>query len=392
MADQMDPIARADPYPGFSEEELARRRASVRRAMEEAELSALLLYGTWAAHDEVQYLSDFAVSWEAALIFPLEGDPTLLVEFFNHLPNARAMARVDDVRWLGADAGETIAEDLGRRSLAEGRVGFAGPISLRRFEQIRKRLPKADLVDFSAQMIEMRLHKSAEELAFIRKGAAFCDLAIEALEREVQPGMVEHDLARIVQSAYLGRGGRNVIHFMGTTPMRKPSLPVPAQHQSNRRIEKGDVLITEISAHYHGYMGQIHRPFAIGEPPIDRYRRMYEVATEAFDRVCAVIRPGASTDEVLDQAEYIHEQGFTIQDSLLHGLNGGNWLPHLWTRRTTLPSSAPMTFEESMTIVVQPAIVTPDGAAGVQVGELLHVTAEGVERMHRYPMRFVECG
>lgn len=89
---------------------------------------------------------------------------------------------------------------------------------------------------------------------------------------------------------------------MATTPMQNPTVCVPAQLQSHRVLEQGDVLITEISAHYHGYPGQILRPFAIGTPPTPQYQRMYNVAAEAFNRIAAVIRDGAPIDAVLMQA------------------------------------------------------------------------------------------
>lgn len=38
-----------------------------------------------------------------------------------------------------------------------------------------------------------------------------------------------------------------------------------------------------------------------------------------------------------------------------------------------------------MTVVVQPNIVTRDGRAGVQAGELLLVTEHGPQRLHAYP-------
>jgi hypothetical protein len=38
-----------------------------------------------------------------------------------------------------------------------------------------------------------------------------------------------------------------------------------------------------------------------------------------------------------------------------------------------------------MTVVVQPNVVTPDGRAGVQTGELLLVTEAGAERLHAFP-------
>ena len=38
-----------------------------------------------------------------------------------------------------------------------------------------------------------------------------------------------------------------------------------------------------------------------------------------------------------------------------------------------------------LTVVVQPNVVTRDGRAGVQTGELLLVTEQGPERLHAYP-------
>src|SRR5260370_37823523 len=104
--------------------------------------------------------------------------------------------------------------------------------------------------------MQLRLVKSEAEIEFLRKGAEFSDLALAALEREARPGLHEYELTAIVEGAYLGLGGKTHIHYMATTPMSHPSVCVPAQHQSHRIIEKSDVLITEISAHYAGDAGQ----------------------------------------------------------------------------------------------------------------------------------------
>ena len=391
MSPSAEPSSTADLYPRFSDAELARRRAAVREAMGEQGVSALVVYGSWAAHNEVQYLSGFPVSWEAVLVFAMEGDSTLLIQFYNHLPNARAMARECDVQWMTLDLGERVRQALAERGLDEGRIGYAGPWPVQRLAPVQAALPKAEVVDFGGPLMGMRLVKSAEELDWIRRGAELSDAAIEALEREARPGMTEHELAAVVQGAYLGQGGRNVIHFLGATPMADPSMCVPRQHQTHRPLETGDVMLTEISAHFYGYMGQTLRPFAIGAPPTDEYRRMYDVAVEAYDRVCGVLRAGATVEDVLDVGDWIHEQGFLIHDDLLHGINGGNWTPIVWTRKQR-PGAPAFTFVEGMTVVVQPAVITEDASRGVQVGELLHVTADGVERLHRYPMRFIECG
>ena len=45
-----------------------------------------------------------------------------------------------------------------------------------------------------------------------------------------------------------------------------------------------------------------------------------------------------------------------------------------------------------MTVVVQPNVVTLDHRAGVQCGELVHVTVDGVERLHRAPRGLARVG
>jgi len=360
--------------------------------MREANLSALLLYGTVSAYNEVLYLSNFPATREAILVFPGEGEPTLFVQMFNHVPNARQVACIADVRWGGPDTAAVAAGNLQGRGLGESRIGIAGMLPFKQYEFIRRTLPQAVLVDFTPQMVQLRLVKSEEEIAFLRKGAEFSDRAIEALEREVRPGINEYELAAIVEYAYLGLGGKTHIHYMAATPMRNPGVCVPAQHLSNRVLEQGDVLITEISAHYHGYPGQILRPFTIGEPPTAEYQRMYNAAAEVFHRIAGVIRAGATSDEVLDAAEYIHTAGFTIYDDLVHGFGCGYLPPILRTRRTSARTPQPFTFQEKMTVVIQPNVITADERMGVQVGELVRVTHGGVESLHRYPMRFVQCG
>lgn len=379
-------------YPRFSDAEFARRYAAVREAMAEGNIAALIVYGTPRADAEVSYLTNFLVSREAVLIFPLEGEPTLFVQYFNHLPNARKVAAIDDVRWGGPDTIAAIAENLRERGIGAARFGVVGALPWNRYNQLWPSLRGAIFEDFTPRFLQLRQIKSEEEIAFLRRGAEFSDRAIAALEGEMHPGMREVELTAIVEGAYLGLGGRTHIHYMATTPMSNPSVCVPAQYQSDRVIERGDVLITEISALYHGYPGQILRPFAIGMPPTDDYQRMFDVALETFTRITGVLRDGATADDVLDAAEYIHTSGYTICDDLLHGFGGGYLQPTLRTRRTSARPPQPYTFRENMTVVIQPNVITEDQRMGVQLGELVRITRDGVESLHHCPRRFIQCG
>ena len=45
-----------------------------------------------------------------------------------------------------------------------------------------------------------------------------------------------------------------------------------------------------------------------------------------------------------------------------------------------------------MTVVIQPNVITEDEYMGVQVGQLVRITGNGVESLHKYPMRFIRAG
>jgi Xaa-Pro aminopeptidase len=358
--------------------------------MERHDVGQLLVYGAGRAPD-VQYLSNWPGTREAYLLLPRQGDATLLVQFNNHVPSAARTSTVTDVRWAG-NGNEAVVTAIRDRAVRGLRVGIVGPIPWRVAQRIRERVPGVQLIDLTPELRALRSIASAEELDMLREAARITDLAMEALEREVRPGLRENELAGIVESAIARGGGTPGIHFMSTTPMRAPEIGVPAQIQSSRIIAKGDVLITEITAHHWGYGGQIHRAFAVGAHPTDDYRRIHDAAVETYERICAVLRDGATVADVLDAAEIVHERGYTTYDDLLHGTD--QLPPVLQTRRTARgPQPEDFTFREDMVVVVQPNIVRDSsGRMGVQVGETVRVTRKGTERLHRYPMTFVRCG
>jgi Xaa-Pro aminopeptidase len=384
-------VAERDRYPTYSDTEYTRRRAAVSAKLAEDDLDALLVYGAGRSAD-IEYLTGWPGSREAFLIVPPEGDMTLLVQLFNHVPNARRVAVIDDVRWAGPHSVAGVRAVIGDLGVAKRRIGLAGPWPWRDVDALRAELAPTEFVDATGILRGLRTIRSDEELARLRIAARMTDAAMRALERDVRPGMREHELAAIVEGAYLASGGTNAIHFMATTPMREPAIGVPSQIASSRVIEAGDVLITEIGAEWWGQAGQIHRAYAIGVEPTGEYSRLHDVAVDAYERIVAVLRDGATVGDVLDAAEIIHERGLTVYDDLLHGT--AQLPPIIQTRRTKRTQwDEDFVFRENMAVVVQPNVTTDEsGRMGVQVGETVRIARGGVERVHDYPMRFIVCG
>ena len=226
----------------------------------------------------------------------------------------------------------------------------------------------------------------------IRAGAALSDAALLALRRDARGGLSEHDLVAIVEASYLPQGGTTHIHYLGATAMTDPDLCVPRQFPTDRKLRAGDVVLTELSAARGGYYGQVLRTLTVGADPRYEYSRLHELALAVYDQICGSIRPGVSSETILDIAEKIHDAGFTIYDDLVHCAVGGVYAPFLRTRRTTRGAGHKFAFEKDMVIVVQPNIVTPDHLMGVQVGDMLRVTASGVESFQAVPREILACG
>ena len=376
-------------YPTFSDQEMARRHKAIQALMDQEGVDALLVYGTGRYASDVYWLTDWPCSREAYVLFQSGKEPVVLMQLFNHFPMAKVMSIVRDVRWAGANTANSVLDLVQDRGLEAKKIGLVGSLPYQHYNRLREKFPKASFADLSGKMRTMRAVRSAEEIDRIHLASKLTDQSIEALAQGLKPGMREDEIPAIIEPVYLKQGGYAGIHFMSSMPMRHPDFPVPSQFQSNRKLEKGDCLITEISGAYSGYSGQIHRSFSIGEGPTPEWQKMHDAAVEGFETLARVIKDGVTTAEAEEAAEIIHKRGYSIYDDLVHGVN--QYPPIFQTKTTKRHDSREMTFRENMVIVIQPNLMTHDEKMGLQFGETLRVTKKGCESLNAYPREWVIC-
>ncbi|MBI4523761.1 MAG: aminopeptidase P family protein [Deltaproteobacteria bacterium] len=376
-------------FPRFSDEEMVARHKSVSALMDQANLDALLVYGAGRFASEIYWLTDWPGGREAYVLLQRDKDPVLLMQLYNHVPMARVLSVVRDVRWAGPNTGNGIAGLVKERGLSSRRVGLVGSIPHTQHQKIRERIPQTELVEMGGKFRMLRTIKSPAEIARIRLASRLTDDSMQALAEGIKPGMREDELPALIEPAYLKAGGYAGIHFMTSMPMREPHFPVPAQFQSNRRLQNGDCLITEISGTYWGYSGQIHRTYSLGEGPTPEWKKLHDAAVEAFETLASVIKDGTSIREAEEAAEIIHQRGYTIYDDLIHGAN--QYPPIIQTRSTARHEEGEIVFRENMVIVIQPNVITKDEKMGLQFGETLVVRKNGCESLNAFPREWIVC-
>jgi Xaa-Pro aminopeptidase len=310
------------------------------------------------------------------------------VQPHNHVPNAREASSIRVERG-GLSSAVTVARHITDAGVRKGTIGYAGEVPVQSYLAWQRELAGCELKDVSSSFQRLRLVKSAEEIEWLRNGAALTDAALENLIASVKPGMREYELGALVESIALAQGGLPHLYYMSSGPQDGTGVCVPRQNLSHRVLEHGDVINTEISVSYWGYSGQAHRPVFLQAQPNSLYRQLWDTALEAYQRCMACLRHGATSEDVLDAAEVIADRGFTINDGFLHGFGIGLLPPSIGTRQAKrgIPKP-PFRFVENMCVVVQPNVVTPDERAGVQLGNLVRITRDGVECLHRLPLQY----
>jgi Xaa-Pro aminopeptidase len=373
-------------YPRYSADEMARRRAAVEAALAEAGCDHLVFCGANRAGSAVQWLTQWSVTVEAiGVLTPRERD-ALFVQWINHAPLARRLAPDAEVAWGGESSIRAAIAVLEQRGAKENRVGVIGAMNFEQHAALAARFGR--IANLNRTYVRLRRVKSGEEIDWLRIGAWLSDRGMAGLRDGLTAGLDERALGDLIERAYIREGGTNVIHFIGATSMHDPRLGVPAQFPSTRKVAKGDIVFAEISAAFWDHSGQVLRSFAVGEDPPPLYRALHDTADAAFDAVAAVLRHGATPAQVIEAAGVIEDAGFTIIDDLLHGYGGGYFPPILGSRSRPAGPIPEEPFEAGMTVVIQPNVVTPDGKAGVQTGELVLITQTGIERLHAFPRGF----
>ena len=392
-------------YPRFSAAEFERRNQLARDLMRKESLQALVIFGNSGMyrHNEanVYWLTNYLDLHHNYLVLPLEGQPALLIGLINHVPNARLISVIEDTHWGTYEPAKEIVAQLKKNGIGKGHVGLVGVnatfnmgMPYQHFAVLSQSLPEIEWVDVTRAFASLRVIKSEEEFQWLKKAAKFTDTTVAALEKEIKFGMTEFEVVGIIEGAYRSKGGQPHLAYLRSMPMDAPTACVPSQNVTDRIIQKGDVIIMEISASYWGYSGQIQRPIAVGCDPTPEWRKLFEIGEQAYGRICEALRPNATEGDVIRAASFIGESGYRIYDDLIHGF-GVDIQPPLidqscckyWDGKNSAPAGR--SIAKDMAIVVQPNPITPDERMGLQVGGLTRVTENGAVSLQNYPMKFV---
>jgi Xaa-Pro aminopeptidase len=379
--------------PAFSEVEYGRRLGDLRARMKAGGLDGLLV----VVAENINYLTGYETigySNFTMLVVRRDGPPVLFV---------REMERTvaETTTWLSEFEIFTDTEDpveqsvalLRKRGWLDGRIGvemgdsFVSPAGLDRLRGLLGR----HAADGTGLVEQGRRLKSAEEIALIRQACRITEAGIAAALETIRPGASENEVAAAAYVAMM-RGGSD---FFAGDPIVTSGWRSGVAHLTfgNRRLERGDTILLEMSGCRRRYFGPLMRGAAIS-PVGDGAWRMAEVIIEALEAAIAAIRPGATSGEV-DAAcrAPIERAGFEPNFRKRTGYSVGVGYAPSWGEGhiVSLRRDDPTRLEPGMVFHMPPALRVPL-QYGLGFSETVLVTQAGCEVLTDCPRRLHVAG
>lgn len=289
----------------FSVDEFRDRVLKVQIEMRNRGLEGLLLH---SPHN-IYYLSGYHTSGYfayQALLVPSSGLPLLLVRELER-------SNADETSWLERDQQAVFRDnedpivvcvdhlrELGW--LKPGaRIGIektSSNLPIAQYEQLKNLA--SDLVFEDCSIVEtVRLVKSPQEIAYIRRAAKITDAGVRAALEKIAVGVRENEVAAAIYEAEITAGCEytGLPHYLASGDRVRLGHGTPTE----KVLQAGEFARMEITACVQRYSAAMMRTVVLGRPS-DEVSRAADILLRSQDDAIRLMRPGVVSIEVDEAA------------------------------------------------------------------------------------------
>jgi Xaa-Pro dipeptidase len=375
------------------------RLARARAALDASELGALLLFDI----NNIRYVSatmigEWARDKAARYVLLTRGGEPIVWDFGSAARHHQLYApwiRPENSRAGMLGLRGAVAPDAGLISRAVAEIhselqtaGVAGmPIGVdiaetpMLLELIRAGL---DVRDAQQVMLDARLIKSSDEIALLSTAAAMVDGVYQDISEALKPGVRENEIVALANKRLYEMGSDDVEAINAVSGERCNPHP---HNFSDRLIRPGDQAYFDIIQSFNGYRTCYYRTFAVGRSS-QAQRDAYTRAREWIDSAIALVKPGATTDQIARLWPQATDFGFADEMAAFglqfgHGLGLGLHERPIISRLNSLEH--PIELREGMVFALETYCPAADGQSAARIEEEVVVTAAGCAVLTLFP-------
>jgi Xaa-Pro aminopeptidase len=233
---------------------------------------------------------------------------------------------------------------------------------------------ETELIPVSGIIEKLRLIKSESEIKILKEAARIADAAFEHIITFIQPGITELEVSNELEFFMRKEGATSSSFDTIVASGHRSALPHGVA--TDKILEKGDLVTLDFGAYYQGYVSDITRTIAVGEPN-EKLKEIYDIVYEAQKRGVASIKPGMSGKEAdALTRDYITEKGY----GEYFGHSTGHGIGLEVHEGPNLSLKSDIVLEPGMVVTVEPGIYIP-GLGGVRIEDDTLITSKGNETL-----------
>lgn len=337
----------------------------LRSGFEHSGIDGMLITSTYNR----RYMTGFTGSAGAVLI---SAEKALFITDFRYVEQASKQCEgYEIVKHTGAIF-EEITEQA--KKLGITKLGFEQDHLTYSAYKAYEKAVKAELVPVSGIIEKLRLIKTESEIKIIKVAADIADAAFKHILDVIRPGVTELEVSNELEFFMRKAGAASSSFDIIVASGHRSALPHGVA--SDKVIEKGDFVTLDFGAYYKGYVSDITRTVAAGEPE-DKLKEIYNIVLEAQERGMEGIKPGMSGKEAdALTRDYITEKGY----GEYFGHSTGHGIGLEVHEGPGLSFKSDVILEPGMVVTVEPGIYIP-GLGGVRIEDDILITKDHNETL-----------
>ncbi|MDN6408807.1 MAG: Xaa-Pro peptidase family protein [Tetragenococcus halophilus] len=350
------------------------RLARLREKMSQEEIDGFLITSPY----NLRYFTNFTGTTGLALVTK---EQAFFVTDFRYTQQAAKQAQEFEIVKNSGNIFAKVAE-LVEKNAVHSLAFEEDYISFSEYSLLEELITESSLVPISGLLESLREVKDDQEIARIKQACSIADQAFDHILKMVQPGMTEIEIANQLDFFMRSLGASGV--SFETIVASGVRSAMPHGVASNKTIEQGDIITLDFGCYYEGYVSDMTRTFAIGDPG-EQLKEIYQIVLDAQLKVIEAAKPGISGIE-LDAVARDYIASFGYGEAFGHSTGHGIGLdihegPNVSMR-------ADKTFVPGNVITDEPGIYLPD-VGGVRIEDDLLITSTGNEILTQSPKELI---
>jgi len=291
---------------------------------------------------------------------------------------ARLASRPQPVLYLRLSPSDTVSEARYEAALFQARRArnpYNAELSLDQFrvDRLRRLYPSARFEDVTPQIDSLRMIKSPEEIAVLRRNGQISAEAVKRAMLATRPSAYEYELEASAIEILLRHGCRGPAFapIVGSGP----NTCIMHYERNNRQMQAGELVLMDFGGDLNYLTMDITRTWPVSDKFTAEQKKIYRTVLEVQKACIEAFKPGVTSKDVNDYVvRRLKEKGIDPM-----GLRGG--LGHLvgMCVHDVQTGPGPFVLKEGMVMAIEPALYFPDKNLGIRIEDTVLITKDGCD-------------